>query len=137
MQWSPPVLVPAGLAATGGALAVATLLLDPAGRVLVGAAAVLLLALAAREALLRPRLAADAHGVAVRTLTGRRLLPWGTLRVRVRVAHRWGTTVRTLELETSAVDDDDGALVILGRWDLGADPRDVARVLEVAARERA
>ena len=136
VQWSPPLVVPAGLAVTGVALGAATLVLDPAGRVLVGGAAVLLLLLAAREAVLRPRLAAEADGVVVRTLSGRRLLPWGTLRVRVRTARRWGTTVRTLELEPATADD--GTLVVLGRWDLGADPRDVARALEAraAARDR-
>ncbi|CCG01036.1 PH domain-containing protein [Blastococcus saxobsidens] len=137
MQWSPPALVPAGLAAAGVALGATALLLDAAGRVLVGGAAVLLLALAVREALLRPRLAAGPDGVEVRTLTGRRLLPWGLLRVQVRTARRWGTTVRTLELDAwPPAGDDDGLLVVLGRWDLGADPRDVARTLDAARGSR-
>jgi hypothetical protein len=135
VQWSPPALVPAGLTAAGVALGAVTLLLDAPGRVLVGGAAALLLLMAGRAALLRPRLAAGPEGVEVRTLTGRQLLPWTLLRIRVRSARRWGTTVRTLELETTGVDDDDGLLVVLGRWDLGADPRDVARDLEAAARD--
>ena len=131
MQWSPPALVPAALATAGVALGAVTLLLDTAGRVLVGGAAVLLLALAVREALLRPRLAAGPDGVEVRTLTGRRFLPWGLLQVHVRTARRWGTTVRTLELETwPPAEDDDGLLVVLGRWELGTDPRVVAAALE-------
>ncbi|WP_243737675.1 PH domain-containing protein [Blastococcus xanthinilyticus] len=135
VQWSPPVLVPAALALAGLALAAVAVLLDPAGRVLVGGAALLMLAMAAREAVLRPRLAAGADGVEVRTLTGRRLLPWGVLRVRVRTARRWGTTIRTLELETwPRAEDDDGVLVVLGRWDLGADPEAVARALEAHGR---
>ncbi|MDK3255126.1 PH domain-containing protein [Blastococcus capsensis] len=133
MQWSPPALVPASLAVAGVASGATALLLDTAGRFLVGGAAVLLLALAVREALLRPRLAAGADGVEVRTLTGRRLLPWGLLRVQVRTARRWGTTVRTLELDAwPPAGEDDGLLVVLGRWDLGTDPREVARALDAA-----
>ncbi|WP_346620837.1 PH domain-containing protein [Blastococcus montanus] len=130
MQWSPPAFVPAALAGAGVALGAVTLLLDAPGRILVGAAALLLLALAGREAFLRPRLAAGPEGVEVATLSGRRLLPWGLLRVRVRTARRWGTTVRTLELDTSSGPSDDGVLVVLGRWDLGADPEAVARALD-------
>ena len=135
MQWSPPALVPAALATVGVSLGAVTLVMDTAGRILVGGAAALLLALAGREALLRPRLAAGPDGVEVRTLAGRRLLPWGFLRVHVRAARRWGTTVRTLELETCPpAEDDDGLLVVLGRWELGDDPRVVAAALE-AGRE--
>jgi len=132
VQWSPPKVVPATLAAGGVLLGAVTAALDDAGRVLVGAAALLLLALAARDALLRPRLAAAGDAVEVRTLTGRRVLPWGQLRVRVRSTRRWGATVRTLELDTATGPEDDGVLVVLGRWDLGADPADVARALESA-----
>ncbi|MGY1724082.1 PH domain-containing protein [Blastococcus sp. SYSU DS0533] len=126
MQWSPPAARPACLAAGAVALGAVTLLLDPAGRILVGGAALLLLVLAFREALLRPRLTAGPDGVTVRTLTGTRVLPWGLLRVRVRSTRRWGTTVRTLELEGPAGGADDGLLLVLGRWDLGADPATVA-----------
>ncbi|HEY4631129.1 MAG TPA: hypothetical protein VIG96_07510 [Blastococcus sp.] len=70
MQWSPRGAETAALAAIGLGLALAALLVDPLGRVLVGAAALLLLALAARDALLRPRLSAGPDGVDVRTLTG-------------------------------------------------------------------
>ncbi|MGY2083520.1 PH domain-containing protein [Blastococcus sp. SYSU DS0539] len=136
MQWSPPAYVPALLAASAVLLGAATVLLDTAGRVLVGGAALLLVALAAREALLRPRLRTGADGVEVRTLTGGRVLPWALLRVQVRSARRWGTTVRMLELETDTGPDDDGVLVVLGRWDLGADPEAVARELARAAPDR-
>ncbi|MGY2065951.1 PH domain-containing protein [Blastococcus sp. SYSU DS0619] len=134
MHWSPPAYVPVVLAAGAVLLGAAGLLLDTPGRVLVGGAALLLVALAAREAVLRPRLRTGPDGVEVRTLTGVRVLPWALLRVRVRSARRWGTTVRTLELE---LDGDDGVLVVLGRWDLGADPETVARDLERAAPGRA
>ncbi|HYX94783.1 MAG TPA: PH domain-containing protein [Geodermatophilus sp.] len=129
MEWSPRTGETAVLAAAGAVLGLATVVLDPLGRVLVGAAAVLLLALSARDRLLRPRLAAGPEGVAVRRLGGTTVLPWARLRVRVRDTRRWGLRSRLLELDTAAGPDDDGELVLLGRRDLGADPGDVARVL--------
>ena len=117
------------LAVVGALLGLATVFLDPLGRVLVGAAAVLLLALAARDRLLRPRLAAGPAGVAVRRLSGTTELPWARLQVRVRDTRRWGLRSRLLELDTAAGPDDDGELVLLGRRDLGADPGDVAQAL--------
>ena len=129
MEWSPRTGETAVLAAAGVVLGLATVVLDPLGRVLVGAAAVLLLALSARDRLLRPRLAAGPEGVAVRRLGGTTVLPWARLRVRVRDTRRWGLRSRLLELDTAAGPDDDGELVLLGRRDLGADPGDVARVL--------
>jgi hypothetical protein len=129
VEWSPRTGETAVLAAAGVVLGLATVVLDPVGRVLVGAAAVLLLALSARDRLLRPRLAAGPEGIAVRRLGGITVLPWARLRVRVRDTHRWGLRSRLLELDTAAGPDDDGELVLLGRRDLGADPGDVARVL--------
>ena len=72
VQWSPRPAETVALAAIGLGLAIAVLLVDPVGRVLVGAAALLVLALAVHDALLRPRLSADPDGVVVRTLSGRR-----------------------------------------------------------------
>ena len=129
MEWSPRAGETAGLATLGVLLGLVTLLLDPLGRVLVGAAAVLLLALAVRDRLLRPRLAAGPAGVAVRRLTGTTELPWARLQVRVRDSRRFGLRSRLLELDTAAGPDADGDLVLLGRRDLGADPGEVARVL--------
>ncbi|WP_100499041.1 PH domain-containing protein [Geodermatophilus chilensis] len=129
MEWSPRTGGTAVLAAVGVALGLATVFLDPLGRVLVGAAAVLLLALALRDRLLRPRLAAGPQGVAVHRLTGTAVLPWTRLQVRVRDTRRWGLRSRLLELDTATGPDDDGELVLLGRRDLGADPGDVARAL--------
>ncbi|WNV75695.1 PH domain-containing protein [Geodermatophilus sp. DSM 44513] len=130
MQWSPPAGQTAVLAVAGLLLAGAAVLLDPLGRVLVGGAAVLLLGLAARDRLLRPRLSAGPTGVAVRRLGGRTELPWARLQVRVRDTRRLGLRSRLLELDTAAGPDDDGGqLVVLGRLDLGADPAEVARLL--------
>lgn len=129
MEWSPRTGETAVLAGAGALLGLAAVVLDPLGRVLVGAAAVLLLVLSARDRLLRPRLAAGPGGVAVRRLGGTTLLPWARLQVRVRDTRRWGLRSRLLELDTAAGPDDDGELVLLGRRDLGADPGDVARAL--------
>jgi hypothetical protein len=107
----------------------AALFLEPVGRVLVGAGAVLLLGLAVRSALLRPRLAAGPGGVVVRRLTGRLELPWRALRVQVRETRRWGVRSRLLELDTATGFDDAGELVLLGAWELGCDPDEVARAL--------
>jgi hypothetical protein len=129
VEWSPRSGETAFLAGVGAVLGGATVLLDPLGRVLVGAAAVLLLALAVRDRLLRPRLAAGPAGVVVRRSTGTTVLPWARLRVQVRESRRWGLRSRLLELDTAGGPEDDGELVLLGRRDLGADPGDVARVL--------
>jgi hypothetical protein len=129
VQWSPRGGETAALAVLGLGLALSIVFLDAAGRVLVGAGAVLLLVLAARDLVARPRLAAGPDGVDVRGLAGGTHLPWGQLRVRVRETRRLGVRSRTLELDTAPAAGDDGVLVVLGRRDLGADPDDVARAL--------
>jgi Bacterial PH domain len=129
VQWSPRAGETVALAVVGLGLALSVVVLDAAGRVLVGAGAVLVLVLAARDLLARPRLAAGPDGVDVRTLTGRRHLPWPELRVHVRETRRLGVRGRTLELDTARGIDDPGVLVVLARRDLGADPEEVARAL--------
>jgi hypothetical protein len=115
--------------AIGLGLALAVLVVDATGRVLVGAAALLVLVLAVRDVVARPRLAAGPGGVDVRTGVARRHLPWPGLRIRVREVRRFGIRGRTLELDTAAGPDEEGVLVVLGRRDLGADPEAVAREL--------
>ncbi|WP_029430689.1 PH domain-containing protein [Blastococcus sp. URHD0036] len=129
MEWSARPGTVTALAVAGLALGTAAWLLEPVGRVLVGAAAVLLLAIAGRSAVLRPRLAAGPDGVVVRTLTGRLVLPWSHVRVQVRETRRRGLRSRLLELDTATGTDAAGQLVLLGRWELGADPDEVARSL--------
>jgi hypothetical protein len=129
MQWSPRPAETVALVAVALGLGLALVVLDAPGRVLVGAGALLLLVLAARDVLARPRLTAGPDGVHVRTWTGRRHLPWTGLRLRVRESRRFGVPSRTLELDTAAGPDDEGVLVVLGRRDLGADPVEVARAL--------
>ena len=129
MQWSPRPAQTVVLGLLGLALALAVVVLDTAGRVLVGTAALLVLLLAARDLVGRPRLSAGPDGVQVRSWTTRRHLPWPVLRIRVRASRRLGVTSRALELDTAAGPDDVGVLVLLGRRDLGADPEEVARAL--------
>ena len=129
MQWSPRPAETVALVAVALGLGLALVVLHAPGRVLVGGGALLLLVLAARDVLARPRLTAGPDGVDVRTWTGRRHLPWSGLRLRVRESRRFGVPSRTLELDTAAGPDDDGVLVVLGRRDLGADPDEVARAL--------
>ncbi len=113
----------------GAVLGAAAVFLDAAGRVLVGTGALLVLALAVRDLLTRPRLAAGPDGVELRGLAGGVHMPWARLRVRVRETRRLGMRGRTLELDTATGPDDDGVLVVLGRRDLGTDPETVARAL--------
>lgn len=130
MTWSPPTWDTGATATLGALLAVGVpFMADAPGRILAIGAAILLLGLAARDLVLRPRLAAGPGGVVVRTLSGRTELPWAGLRVRVRESRRFGLRGRTLELDNPAGSDDDGVLVVLGRRDLGADPETVARAL--------
>ncbi len=130
MQWSARTAETLVLGTGGVLLVLAAATLDAGGRVLVGGAGVLLLALALRDVVLRPRLSADTGGVVVRTLTGRTRLPWPGLRVRLRDTRRLGVRSRLLELDTATGPDDGGTLVLLGRRDLGTDPDAVAQVLE-------
>ena len=130
VQWSPRAGEVVATAAVGLALAEAALLADPVGRVLIGGAALLLLALSARDAVVRPRVRTGPDGVTVRALTGATTVPWPRLQVRVRTQRRWGLRARTLELEDRA---DDAVLVVLGRRELGTDPEVVAEALTAAA----
>lgn len=126
MQRSPRLGESVALGTVGVALGLAAVLADPVGRVLVGAAALLLLAFAVRDLVLRPRLRTGPDGVTVRALTGSTTIGWPVLRVRVRTTRRLGTRSRTLELEDAS---DDAVLLVLGRHDLGEDPQTVADAL--------
>ncbi|MET9226928.1 PH domain-containing protein [Lentzea sp. NPDC003310] len=122
--WSTPVpLIAVGWVAAA-ALAVATIVADDnAGRLLVGLATLLVSCLAAFYTIARPRLTADADGLAVRGFTGTTLLPWHEVKVKLQTTRRLGREQQTLEL------DADDRLVVLTRVDLGADPEEVAGVL--------
>ncbi len=94
---------------------------DPIDRIVTGAAAVLLLALAAVG--WRRRLVGGPRGLLIGGLTGTRLVPWSAVR-----AIECGRTKRmgSATLEIDLVDED---LLLFGRVELGADPADVAAEL--------
>ncbi|SFP86909.1 PH domain-containing protein [Amycolatopsis arida] len=101
---------------------------DRAGALLLGVAALALVLAAAHGTLVRPRLTADAGGLRVRTLGGTRRLDWPRARFRLATTRRLGRDVTVLEVEADE-------LVVLGRIELGTDPRDVLDVLaELRAR---
>ncbi|WP_199486397.1 PH domain-containing protein [Actinomadura logoneensis] len=133
-RWRVPpaqTAVKAVAAAALTALALASLD-DPQFVLLAGVAAVGAAVLAARDVLAPVRLEADADGLtAVRGYARRERLAWQRV-VAVRVDERRRLFSRTMLLEIETADD----LVMLSRFDLGADVRDVAETL-TALRDRA
>lgn len=128
-HWATPIgLVVCGWLLAAGA-AVWWLATDSAvDRLFVGVLVLALAAAAAHGSICRPRLRADHEGVTVRGLRGPRHWSWPAVTVRVRQDRRFGRTMRTLEL------DADPDLVVLTRFDLGADPQDVAAELNTLRR---
>src|SRR3954453_22884014 len=108
MQWSPRRGETAALAAMGLGLPVPAAFLDAAGRVLVGAGALLVLVLVVRDLVARPRLSAGPDGVGVLSSTKDRALAWRGVRIHVRIHRRLGFRCRTLELDTASGPDDEG-----------------------------
>jgi hypothetical protein len=131
-----PAVVAGAVAAIGlGAWAVGAD--DPPGRVLTGVAALALAMAAVIGATARPRLRADETGLMLRGATGTRRWPWERVdAVRTMRMRRMGLPASYLEVEARDVADRDGRLLILGRLELGADPVEVADVLQ-AHRARA
>ena len=130
LQWSTKPAAVTALAVGGAVLAVAAAVVvaDAAGQVLVGFAAIVALATAALALRQRPRLAVlpDSAGIAVTRLTGRRKYTRPELqRVRLVDYPRLGRRVPMLEIDTRDPHSGSEQLMIFGRWDLGADPRDV------------
>ena len=129
-QWEPPA---AGIVAAGiigvvlGAGAV-MLITDVPGRVLVGVAALGLLVFAVMSWRTRPKLAIDSGVLVFRGWWGTRQLgPTDIQFVRITEFRRIGRKVRLLEIDAT-----DGRLLVLSRWDLGADPLRVLDVLTEA-----
>jgi hypothetical protein len=128
-QWS----IPIGLVSVGWVLVAVTVVWwlsssTATDRLFVG---ILVLALAIASgyaSLCRPRLRADANGIAVRGPRGTRRWPWLRVNVRVERHQRLGRPVEVLELEVPE-NDTPGGLIILTRLDLGEDPHDVAAAL--------
>ncbi len=124
----PAAVIAAGI---GGVLlaGLAVLSADASGRLLLGLAAAGLLVTAGAGAMLRPRLAVDPHGVAVRGLRGRRRVPWSELtQWEVVSHHRLGRRVPVLEL--TLVHFGKELLLLFSRAELGADPVDVLEELQ-------
>jgi len=131
MTWGPrrAVIAATGVLAIAGAVG-ATLYGregDRIGALLLWLVALLFVALTAYASLLNPRLFANQYGVAVRTLKGTREVDWQYVEVRVKTTRRLGRDTRTLELELASQDGGaaDSELVVLGQFELGAEPDDV------------
>ncbi|MFL0181538.1 PH domain-containing protein [Mycobacterium sp. SMC-15] len=129
-EWSPPAGGIAGCALVGALLAISTVTIatDTPGRVLAGIAGVGLLLFAGLSWRARPKLALTFDGLAVRGWWSTTVLaPDSLTRLRVTEYQRIGRKHRLLEIETR-----DDQMLILSRWDLGTDPRDVFEVLSAA-----
>ena len=122
----PAELVVAGLAGVAlGAAAVA--LSEPAGQVLVGVAALGLLAVALVGALRRPRVAVDADELVVRGPLRTVRVPWTEVGdVLLRTQRRLGLRSETVEVSGAG---DSELFLLLTRRDLGRDPAEVHRAL--------
>ncbi|APA73843.1 PH domain-containing protein [Mycobacterium avium subsp. hominissuis] len=129
-RWEPH---PAGIAGCGVAgvlmaIAAVTVVTDPPGRVLAGVAAAGLLVFAGMSWRARPKLAITPDGLAVRGWYRTQVLQRPDIKIiRIIEFRRYGRTVRLLEVEST-----DGGLVVLSRWDLGADPLQVLDALTAA-----
>lgn len=98
---------------------------DRTGQLMAGLATVGMLAWAVFGTRARPRLQADAGGVTIGGILRARHHPWPLVAdVRVTRLRRWGRESRLLEIETRTADGAE-RLLVLGRLDLDADPRDV------------
>ncbi|MCH9666664.1 MAG: PH domain-containing protein [Actinomycetia bacterium] len=119
-RWEPPTagIVAAGVLGVILAAGAVMLVTDPPGRIIVGLAAVGLLAFALMSWRARPKLAitdgALVHRGWWRT---RHLRPADIALIRITEFRRIGRKVRLLEIDAA-----DGSLLVLSRWDLGTDP---------------
>lgn len=129
-SWSTPApaLVATGVGGLAMAVAAAAVPADPAGRFLIGLAALGLFVVTALGAWQRPRLGIrdGNRGLVVQRLRGRIEVDRTDLsRVRIIRYPRLGRRVPMLEIDIRPPGTDDDRLLIFGRWDLGADPTDV------------
>ena len=119
-QWGPPTagIIGAGVVGLIMAAGVVTLVTDPPGRVLVGVAAVGLLVFAIMSWRARPKLAISDGALVFRGGWRTRHLGHADIKlIRITEFRRIGRKVRLLEIDTT-----DDRLLVLSRWDLGADP---------------
>jgi hypothetical protein len=105
-----------------------TVVTDPPGRILGGIAAVGLILFASVSWRARPKLAITPGGLVVRGWWRTQLLRPAEVKViRITEFRRLGRKVRLLEIDTT-----DDRLLILSRWDLGAEPLEVLDALTAA-----
>ena len=129
-EWSPPAL---GIAACGIlglilAIGAVTLITDTPGRILVGLAAMGLLAFASLSWRARPKLAISDDGLVIRGWSRTNLLQRGDIKIiRITEFRRLARKVRLLEIDTT-----DDRLLVFTRWDLGTDPLNVLDALTAA-----
>jgi hypothetical protein len=129
-EWSPPAL---GIAACGIlglilAIGAVTLITDTPGRILVGIAAMGLLAFAYLSWRARPKLAISDDGLVIRGWSRTNLLQRGDIKIiRITEFRRLARKVRLLEIDTT-----DDRLLVFTRWDLGTDPLNVLDALTAA-----
>lgn len=134
LEWATPVGPLIAVAVGGVLLAVAAVAVgnEPAGRLLIGVAAVGLLMIAVLGFAQRPRLAIVAGpqpALAIRRLRGTTVYRRAALeRVRVVSYPRLGRRVPMLEID-ARTGDGDTRLTIFSRWDLGTNPESVFETL--------
>ncbi|PZF93401.1 PH domain-containing protein [Micromonospora deserti] len=130
-QWRVPAALPVlKLAGAVALLGLGLLFADgaPVPVVLAGLAAAGLAGWAVRDLVAPVRLAVDAEGVTVvQGWAGRRRLPWSAIEaVGVDRRPRLGLVSEVLEIDTGE------SLHLFGRYDLGADPAEVAEAVNAA-----
>ena len=129
-EWAPRAAGIAGCGAAGVLMAIAsvTLVTDPPGRILTGIAAAGLILFAGMTWRARPKLAITPGGLVLRGWFRTQVLQRSDIKIiRITEFRRHARNVRLLEVETG-----DGGLVILSRWDLGANPLEVLDALTAA-----
>ncbi|GAB17302.1 hypothetical protein GOEFS_023_00190 [Gordonia effusa NBRC 100432] len=145
-SWSSPKPFAYGLIAGGVALLVAAVVTldDPAGSILMVIAALLLFGFGGTAATVRPRLRLVSTGgtptITVRTVFGAQTyVAADVARLRILSFRRMGRRIGHLEFEferdqdqAGAATDDDTRIVVMGRWELGADIHEVADALDAA-----
>lgn len=138
--WSPPAGL-VGVAWAGAAAAAVwctrlTGTADVPGLLLAAVATLGLAAAAVFGTRARPRLRADGDGLTIRSLAGRRHVPWSQIRdVQARAVRRWGRDSTMLEVDVAGPDGTE-RLLVFGRLDLGEDPVDVAEAVRAARPRR-
>ncbi|NTY61634.1 PH domain-containing protein [Mycolicibacterium sphagni] len=126
-EWGPKIGAIAGLGIAGILMAIGcvTVVTDPPGRILTGIAAVGLLAFAFGSWRARPKLAITGDGLVYRGWFRSQMLRRPDIAlIRITEFRRIGRKTRLLEIETAA-----DRLIVLSRWDLGADPLGVLDAL--------